>query len=363
MTTDSDTMFTAAETEAMDLALAAALRGHRGANPLVGAAILGEDGRVLHVGHHRGAGTPHAEVDAIDQALDAGTDLTRCTMVVTLEPCNHTGRTGPCAEAVVEAGIPRLVHAVADPTENASGGAARLHAAGIQVHSGLRGERAEQLNHRWTRAQGESRPFVTVKTAQTLDARIAAADGTSTWITNEESRAHAHGVRARVDAIVVGTTTVLTDDPRLTVRTPAGDQARGDQNTSSPLRVVMGHRDVPTAARVRGADGRFRHLRTHDPAVLLTELYEEGVRHVLVEGGATVVGAFLAADLADEVLVYQAPLILGAGRPSYPDLGIQTLSEALKFLPDESDGGSLRRLGSDVLWHLQPVPEARTPMT
>lgn len=356
MTRHANPSLTPSDQAAMRLALDAALLGPRGANPLVGAAVVAPDGDVLHVGHHRGAGTPHAEIDAIRQAAQAGTDLRSCSMVVTLEPCNHTGRTGPCAQAILAAGIPRVVHAAWDTTSAAAGGAATLRQAGVQVHGGLLADQATDLNHRWLMAQEQQRPFVTVKTAQTLDGRIAATDGSSQWITGAASRQHAHSVRARADAILVGTGTVLADDPRLTARLepPESTQTRGASRAQTPLRVAMGYRPVPAQARMRGTDGRFRHMSTRDPRSVLTHLYDDGVRHLLVEGGATVVGGFLAADLADELTVYQAPRILGAGRHSFPDLGIDTLTQARRYRPDASDGGGLRQLGDDLLWHLQP---------
>ncbi|MDO5619821.1 bifunctional diaminohydroxyphosphoribosylaminopyrimidine deaminase/5-amino-6-(5-phosphoribosylamino)uracil reductase RibD [Kocuria sp.] len=358
--------FSSAEYQAMAAALDAALLGPRGANPLVGAAVVNAHGQILHVGHHRGAGTPHAEVDAITQARAAGTDLREATMVVTLEPCDHRGRTGPCSHAILEAGIQRVIYAAADSTA-AAGGAETLRQAGVHVARGLMEAQAVDLNHRWFRAQEQRRPFVTVKTAQSLDARIAAADGTSQWITGEAARAHAHAVRGRVDAILVGTQTVFTDDPRLTVRGASGTVGERDLGTGlphpGPLRVAMGHRTVPATAKIRGTDGRFRHLATHDPFTALEQLYDDGVRHLLVEGGATVVGAFLAADLTDDLWVYQAPVILGAGRGSIPDLGVQTLREALRFRPDASEGAAVQHLGDDLVWHLEPdrpLPSATT---
>lgn len=358
MTEYTSTGFSPEDRAAMTTALQAALLGPRGANPLVGAALVGPSGDVLHVGHHRGAGTPHAEIDAIRQAQAAGTDLRTCSMVVSLEPCNHTGRTGPCAQAILAAGIPIVLYGAADTTDAASGGAATLKAAGVHAEGGLMAERAAELNHRWALAQQQRRPFVTVKTAQTLDGRNAAVDGSSQWITGEASRAHAHAIRARVDAILVGTGTVLTDDPRLTARhqqpASAGDSSAAE--SASLLRVAMGHRLVPDNARMRGTDSRFRHLRTRDPRVALSDLYDDGVRHLLVEGGATVVGAFLKADLADELTIYQAPMILGAGRSSVPDLGIRTLSQARHYRADASDGGGLQQLDGDLMWHLEPQP-------
>ena len=341
--------FTEAETAAMQRALEAALEGPRGANPLVGAALLDAQGRILHVGRHLGAGTPHAEADVLAQAARSGTDLRDTTIVVTLEPCDHTGRTGPCSQAILEAGIPRAVFAVED-TQAGAGGARRLRAAGVQVRSGLLAEQSRELNARWDRAGREGRPFVTAKIAQSLDGRIAAADGTSQWITGAPARRHGHGLRARADAIAVGTGTALADDPRLSARRDDGTAA-----DSQPLRVVIGHREVPVRAAVRGEDGRFLQLRTHDPREALRELRDRGVGHLLLEGGAGLISAFLDADAVDELLVYQAPLLLGGGRPSAELPGRTSLSQALGFVPDPAGGGPVRMLGPDLLWQLQPL--------
>src|SRR4051794_9667312 len=189
------TAFSADETRAMEHALQAALQGPRGANPLVGAVIVSPDGRQLATGYHRGAGTAHAEADAIAQAAAVGLDLSGCTMVVTLEPCNHVGRTGPCTEAIIAAGITDVVYAVDDPHDPAAGGAATLRAAGIRVRSGLGADEALDLNRQWFEAVAARRPFVTLHIAQTLDARIAAEDGTSQWISSPESLADNHGIR------------------------------------------------------------------------------------------------------------------------------------------------------------------------
>ncbi|HLS33736.1 MAG TPA: bifunctional diaminohydroxyphosphoribosylaminopyrimidine deaminase/5-amino-6-(5-phosphoribosylamino)uracil reductase RibD, partial [Brevibacterium sp.] len=202
---------------AMDAALTAARQGVRGANPLVGAAVLAADGTLV-TGHHRGAGTPHAEADALDAARAAGIDLTTAIVCVTLEPCAHSGRTGPCADLLIDAGVPEVVVALTDPNPSAAGGCARLRDAGVTVRTGLREAEARALNERWLCAVGERRPYVTLKIAQSLDGRIAAADGTSQWITSAASRQRVHALRARVDAVVVGTGTALADDPRLTAR-------------------------------------------------------------------------------------------------------------------------------------------------
>ncbi|MGQ1797581.1 bifunctional diaminohydroxyphosphoribosylaminopyrimidine deaminase/5-amino-6-(5-phosphoribosylamino)uracil reductase RibD [Kocuria oceani] len=340
-----------AERSIMRTALHAAARGPRGANPLVGAVLADAAGRILHVGHHRGAGTVHAEVDALQQAASAGTDLRGTTMYVTLEPCNHWGRTGPCADAIVEAGVPRVVFGAPDRTSAAAGGAATLRAAGLQVRSGVLAEEAERLNDRWGETMRAQRPFVTLKVAQTLDARIAAADGTSQWITSASAREHGHDLRARADAVLVGTGTVLADDPRLTART--GDGAAVPRQ---PLRAAMGLRAVPADAAIRGSDGRFRHLVTHDPHAALAELYDAGVRHILIEGGATVAAGFLRAGLVDEISLYQAPLLLGAGRPAFAEQGIGTLADASRWRLDPTGGGPVQQLGPDLWIHLRPAP-------
>ncbi|MFJ4261722.1 bifunctional diaminohydroxyphosphoribosylaminopyrimidine deaminase/5-amino-6-(5-phosphoribosylamino)uracil reductase RibD [Paenarthrobacter nicotinovorans] len=342
--------FAPAETSAMDAALAAAVAGPRGANPLVGAVILGPDGEQLATGYHRGAGTAHAEADAISEARRQGIDIQGTTMVVTLEPCNHVGRTGPCAQAIIAAGIAKVIYAVDDPHDPAAGGARTLRGAGIEVTSGLGREESLDLNREWFDAVAAKRPFVTLHIAQTLDSRIAAVDGTSQWISSAESLEDNHGLRRLIDAILVGTGTVLIDNPRLTARTPAGELSQ-----RQPIRAVMGLRDVPEEAAVRGNDGRFRHLPTRDPAEALGMLFDEGVRHVMVEGGSSILSTFLAAGLVDELIVYLAPTLLGSGTPALNDLGIGTLADAQHWTWDEASGGSVRTLGNDLRLHLRPA--------
>ena len=337
----------------MRAALTAAARGVRGANPVVGAALLSAEGEVLHVGHHRGAGTAHAEVTVLDAAREAGTPLRDTTLLVTLEPCHHTGRTGPCTEAILRAGVGRVVHAVADTTDAARGGAAWLREHGVEVRAGLLAAEALDLNDRWLRAQQQRRPFVSLKIAQSIDGRVAAVDGTSQWITGAPARAEGHQLRTRVDAVLVGGGTLRSDDPSLTARTPEGELC-----ARQPLRAVMSTRPVPEAARIRGADGRFVQLDTHDPREALTRLRDRGAAHVLVEGGPTVAAAFLAADLVDELRLYQAPLLLGAGASSVAGLGIGTLAAASSWRGDHVGvpDGAVGAVGEDLRWHLRPAP-------
>ncbi|MCL2422534.1 MAG: bifunctional diaminohydroxyphosphoribosylaminopyrimidine deaminase/5-amino-6-(5-phosphoribosylamino)uracil reductase RibD [Micrococcales bacterium] len=331
----------------MHCAMTLARRGPaHGPNPRVGAVVVGADGTHLGEGWHRGAGTPHAEVAALADAQAQGNDPRGATMVVTLEPCRHTGRTGPCTGAVVAAGIARVVFAVADPNPVAGDGTAVLTAAGVDVVAGVLADEGRQVLGPWWHAMSLGRPYVTVKIATTLDGRVAAADGTSRWISSPQSRAHAHGLRAQVDAIAVGTTTVLTDDPALTART---DETLVDHQ---PLRVVVGHRDVPPDAALHGPGGALVHVTSHDPAHVLAVLAEREVRHLLVEGGPTLTAAFLRAGLVDEVHAYLAPVMLGAGPCAVGDLQIATIGDALRL-----EVTATERLGPDIFLAFHPRTE------
>ena len=356
---DAGAPFSAAESAAMQAAIAAAAKGPRGANPLVGAVVIGTDGATLATGYHRGAGTAHAEADAIAQANAAGLDLRGAAIVVTLEPCNHCGRTGPCAQAIIKAGITDVIYAIDDPHDPAAGGALTLRAAGVRVRSGLAADAALDLNRRWFDAVAAKRPFVTLHIAQTLDSRIAASDGTSQWISSPESLADNHALRGRIDAILVGTQTVLVDNPRLTARNADGEPA-GKQ----PLRAVMGYRGIPDDAAIHGVDGNVVHLATRDPLEALDQLFARGVRHLMVEGGSRVLSAFLAAGLVDELIVYLAPTLLGSGTAALGDLGITTLTDAQHWEWDPTSGGAVQALGRDLRLHLRPaVPAATAPDT
>lgn len=296
-----------------------------GPNPRVGCVLLAPDGTEIAEGFHRGAGTAHAEVDALAAAGDAARGA---TAVVTLEPCNHTGRTGPCAQALVEAGVARVVFAQPDPNPEASGGATTLRAAGISVEMGLLEREARQLNRAWTFAHEHGRPFVTWKFAATMDGRSASADGSSRWITGAEARRDVHRLRAECDAILVGTGTVLTDDPELAVRDALDQPLPRDQQ---PLRVIMGNRDVPAGFRINNDSADTLHLRTHDPREVLTALHTGERQHLFLEGGSTVAAAFLAAGLVDEVIAYVAPKLLGAGPSAVADFGVGSIADALEL--------------------------------
>lgn len=345
------------DSQAMALALDAARRGQRGANPLVGAVLLSPENRVLSVGWHRGAGTPHAEVDALTRAREAGTDLRGARVLVTLEPCNHTGRTGPCSHALADAGISELIYAYADTTAEASGGADYLRSRGVKVNRGLMAQEAYELNARWFAAATGRRPFITAKIASSLDGFIAAADGSSQWITGPEARADGHALRARVDAILVGTGTVEADNPQLTAR------VEGQLAPRQPLRVIMG-RSLPPSSYLAAevATGRALHLATRNPLTAASELYGRGVRHLMIEGGPTVLSAFLAAGLVDELIWYLAPLLLGAGRAAVTDLGVDTLSQAQRWqLDDLGLQPALRQLGADTATHLLLTDQQGSP--
>ena len=337
-----------AERDAMRRALTVALNGPRGINPQVGAVLLSPTGSVLAEGWHRGASTPHAEVDALSRLAPG--QARGATAVVSLEPCNHTGRTGPCAEALIEAGIERVVYAIPDPGDHSSGGGDRLRAAGVDVESGLFAEEAAHLLDSWLTVQRLGRPHVTVKWAQSLDGRAAASDGSSQWITGPEARADVHRRRAQADAILVGTGTVFADDPALTAR-----DASGSLREHQPQPVVLGVRPVPDDAAVRRHPLPLLQYPGADLSAVLEDLRRRGVQRVFVEGGPTLASAFLRAGLVDEVLAYVAPVLLGGERLALTDVGVPTIGEARRL-----DVASVERLGDDllILARPRPVPEA-----
>lgn len=335
-------MATAVEAYAMRRAveLAAEGLGRTSPNPVVGAVVLDAKGRTVGEGFHAAAGGPHAEVAALRDASDAARGG---TMVVTLEPCTHVGRTGACTDAILAAGIVRVVYAVADPNPVAAGGAEVLRAAGIEVEAGLLTAEAEAGNEVWLHAMRSSRPFVLWKYASTLDGRVAAPDGTSRWISGEKAREQVHALRASVDAVMVGTGTALADDPELTVRDADG-VAPGRQ----PLRVVVGARPVPEGARLRDTTHAESLFLDAPPAEVLAELHRREIRSVLLEGGPTLAGAFLAAGLIDEIHAYLAPTLLGAG-PTALVGPAATLSDGVRLAVRE-----ITRIGPDLLVVARP---------
>jgi diaminohydroxyphosphoribosylaminopyrimidine deaminase/5-amino-6-(5-phosphoribosylamino)uracil reductase len=306
--------------------LSRAVLGTTSPNPPVGAVVLDRAGEPVGEGVTSPPGGPHAEVLALRQA---GVRAYGGTLVTTLEPCNHVGRTGPCSAAALEAGIGRVVFACADPTDLAGGGGEVLAAGGVEVVGGLlAAEVAEGPLEAWLHVQRTGRPFVTWKYAATLDGRSAAADRTSRWITGPEARSDVHRLRSEVDAVVVGVGTVLADDPALTVRPDPGRQ---------PLRVVLDSRGrTPLAAQVRDGAAETlvlteRDVPRHDLTAVLKVLHDRGVVSVLVEGGPTLAAAFMTAGLVDRVIGYVAPALLGDGPAAVADLGVGTITDAVRL--------------------------------
>ncbi|GAA0626180.1 bifunctional diaminohydroxyphosphoribosylaminopyrimidine deaminase/5-amino-6-(5-phosphoribosylamino)uracil reductase RibD [Sporichthya brevicatena] len=364
-------MASQAEYAAMRRALALAGRGlgTTSPNPVVGAVVLDIVGTVVGEGFHVKAGGPHAEVLAL---AAAGPRAQNGTCVVTLEPCNHTGRTPPCVQALLDAGIARVVVAVRDPFGPAAGGVEALRAAGLEVEVGVLAAEAERVNEAWLTSVRTGRPFVTWKYAASLDGRSAAVDGTSQWITGPAARADVHRLRAECDAVIVGSGTVLADDPALTVRD-------APVRHGQPLRVVLdsGLRTPPTARvlddtaptlifKAPGAvDGDPRLYEGAkivtvpqaadgtgvDLHAVLAELHSRQVVSVLLEGGPRLAGSFLAAGLVDRVVGYVAPVLIGGdGLPALAGPGAPTIEAARRFRLDE-----ITPVGPDVRLVARPV--------
>lgn len=342
-------------------ALSARALGTTSPNPPVGAVVLDAAGEVVGQGWTRPPGGPHAEVVALQ---DAGDRARGGTVVVTLEPCRHTGRTGPCTQTLLEAGVARVVVACADPTEQAGGGADVLRAAGVDVQSGvLADEVARGPLEAWLTSGRTGRPFVTWKYAATLDGRSAAADGTSRWITSEAARADVHRLRGEVDAVLAGVGTVLADDPLLDVRPDPGHQPLRvvvDTRARTPLtaRCLSGARpalvatgpllDEPGYPSTVQLPRQDEHL---DLAALLDHLQEAyGVVSVLLEGGPGLAGAFVAQGLVDRVVGYVAPALLGDGPHALGAAGAGTITAAHRLRLDD-----VTRVGDDVRLTLRPL--------
>jgi diaminohydroxyphosphoribosylaminopyrimidine deaminase / 5-amino-6-(5-phosphoribosylamino)uracil reductase len=329
-------------------------------NPAVGAVLLDAAGRIAGEGATAPPGGPHAEVVALRQAGDRARGG---TAVVTLEPCRHTGRTGPCTRALLDAGVARVVVACADDSVDAGGGAAELRAAGVDVESGvLADEVARGPLEAWLTSRRLARPFVTWKYAATLDGRSAAADGTSRWVTGEQARADVHRLRGEVDAVVAGVGTVLADDPLLTTRPDPGHQPLRvvvDSRGRTPLwaRALSGPRPAVVAVRDDVDAGTYPDQLALpgdddgrvDLLALLHALQEREVVSVLLEGGPTLAGAFVRQGLVDRVVGYLAPALLGDGPPALQDAGVGTIAQAHRLRLDD-----VTRTGGDVRLTLRP---------
>ncbi|MDQ3732414.1 MAG: bifunctional diaminohydroxyphosphoribosylaminopyrimidine deaminase/5-amino-6-(5-phosphoribosylamino)uracil reductase RibD [Actinomycetota bacterium] len=319
--------------------------GRTSPNPPVGAVVLDRSGRMVGAGATQPAGGQHAEIVALTQA---GVAAAGGTLICTLEPCAHHGRTGPCTDAIQAAGVSRVVFGAADPNAVAAGGAEVLGNRGIEV---VGGQLVEQVRRsalgRWLLAIELGRPHVTWKYAATLDGRVAAADGSSRWITSELARADVHRLRASLDAVIVGSGTVLADDPHLTVRDENGGLA-----DRQPIRILFDRRGrIPANARVFDESATTAVCIDAIPEAL-SAMYEGGVRAVLLEGGPTLAAAFLAAGCVDRVVGYLAPALLGAGPSVIGDLGITSVTQALRLVVED-----VTLIGADLrVTAVFPVP-------
>ena len=317
------------------------VKGSTYPNPPVGAVILDRYGEIAGVGATEPPGGPHAEVVALRRA---GERAVGGTAVVTLEPCNHHGRTPPCVDALVASGVSRVAYAVADPNPQAAGGGSRLAQSGIDVEAGVSADAvAGGPLREWLHKQRTGLPHVTWKFATSVDGRSAAADGSSQWITSEAARADVHRRRAVVDAVIVGTGTVLIDDPALTARLPDGTLAE-----RQPLRVVVGEREISAEARVLNDDSRTMVIRTRDPHEVIKFLSDR--TDVMLEGGPTLAGAFLRAGVIDRILAYVAPILLGGPIAAVDDVGVLSIAHAQRWRFDGIDP-----IGPDLLVSLVPA--------
>jgi diaminohydroxyphosphoribosylaminopyrimidine deaminase/5-amino-6-(5-phosphoribosylamino)uracil reductase len=304
-------------------------------NPNVSAAIYGADGSLISDGfHNRKVSVDHAEVVALKKA---GSAARGATMVVSLEPCAHTGTTPPCVQAIIDAGIGKVIYAVADPNPLAAGGAQKLADAGIAVEYR---ESAELtfVQRAWLHKERTGRPLMVWKVATTLDSKVAASDGTSQWITGPESREDVQVLRAQSDAILIGTNTALVDNPHLI---PRGHEAR-------PVRVICGEQEVSATNKVFDNEARTITVKSKSVPELMKVLSDEGFNQVLVEAGPTLGSALMASGNIDELIIYQAPKMLGAGKEFVSHLGISTLDDFL-----ELELLSVQPFGSDIKSHYQ----------
>lgn len=285
-------------------------------NPIVGAVISDADGKVISEGFHKGA--EHAEVLAIKNAKSIPANA---TLFVTLEPCNHFGKTPPCTDAIIKSGIKNVVFAVSDPNPVAAGGAQKLIAAGINVSFGVLAEQAALANRAWLTKIEKGRARFIWKIASTLDGKVSASDGSSKWITSEKSRKDVATLRAASDAILTSSKTVITDNPAL--------DSKGVG--ANPYRIVMGKSELNPNSNIFNDLAKTKVITSRDFTELLDFVKAEGFNQVLVETGPTLGSALLAAGLIDEIIIYVAPAILGSGLSSISDLGFKSIDEKLQL--------------------------------
>lgn len=310
-------------------------------NPIVGAVIVSPSGEIIGEGFH--AGDDHAEVVALLDCARTGKSTQGSTIYVSLEPCNHIGKTPPCTKAILGAGISRVVYAVTDPNLVAMGGGDYLRSHGIEVISQILEPESAFENRAWLHKIIRGRPHIAWKIASTFDGFTAALDGTSKWITSEQSREAVQKMRAEADAILVGTGTVLIDNPSLI---PQGDARR-------PLRIVMGEREISADSKVLDDEANTVILPSREIDVLIEKVNALGLNSILVEAGSTLGTALLNAGLIDEVRWFRAPTLLGAGKRAVGDLHIETLSERMDFVIVSNE-----LIGPDIYSMLIPKLEA-----
>ena len=352
--------------EYMSLALSLARRwkGLTHPNPTVGCVVV-KEGEIVGLGYHERAGFPHAEVVALDQA---GEKARGSTVYVTLEPCTHFGRTPPCTDALIRAGVKRVVIATTDPNPSVGGkGVQKLREAGIEVEIGILEEEAKRLNEDFFTFISKKRPYITLKLAQTIDGKIATISGESKWITSVESRRFAHRLRAEAGAVLVGINTVLRDDPSLTVRhfpwerqpkrividpdleIPLDSKLVSDKE--APTLIVFSKRNLSKEEELIERGAELLYMEEIVLRDLLEELARREIVHVLVEGGAFTVTQFLKEDLWDRLVLFQAPKLMGEGK-GIGDLGVDSMEKVLSLRLREEI-----RIGEERVFEYVPVME------
>ena len=317
------------------IALSEIALGLTSPNPIVGAVIINESGEIIAEGYHKSAGSEHAEIVALQSA---GERAREATLVVTLEPCNHSGKTPPCTETIIKSGLKRVIYGVSDPNAIAAGGAAALRAAGIEVSEGILAEEVELSNRAWLKKIRNNRPFFTLKIAMSADGRVAAPDGSSKWITSKESRLDVAQLRSECDAIVTGTGTVLADDPYLTVR----GVSRANANFA-PVRIILGERVIPKKFNIFNEDAETIQVINQDLLGIVEMGRSRDWNRILIEAGPRLSSAFMKANLIDEVIIYQAPSFIGGANSALDDIGVKELADKKEFYIAD-----VRRIPGDV---------------